>query len=179
MPKQTTAEAFNAFANKLQRFISSGGEEPKRAPLPRSEQERIHDALSEQKKAVISRYRLFLNADASVAADQAELLAAYNLFKAAQEANAAHATESTHLDGVPLVSPLTKNDRYTIGGDFIYLQLWLYHEKQAADYIPLLKPQPEGSESYTLTFVPARHYHPTYDDKEKADVIRACYYAGK
>ena len=176
-PNQSAAEAFGAFAQKLQRFISAGGERPATASHPRTAQEALNQALSEQKKAVITRYKSFLSPDQAIAKDQTELVAAYELFKAVQEANATHGTEATHLDGVPLVSPLSKADRYTIGGDFVYLQCWLCYERGITDYTPELCAHTD--EVWRLQFVPARHHHPTREDNDKAAVIRSCFYPGR
>ncbi|MCR5725638.1 MAG: hypothetical protein K6G80_11190 [Treponema sp.] len=177
--KQTAAEAFGAFADKLQRFISAGGESPKAPARPRTAQESLNAALSDQKKAVITRYKAFLTPDAAVAKDEAELVAAYELYKSVQEANAEHATSETSLDGIPLKSPLSHADRYTLGGDFIYLQCWLQHEKGCTDYVPELQPQNEGTDSWRLTFVPARHHRITSSDKEKLDTICECFYPAR
>ena len=176
--KQTAAQAFNAFAQKFQRFIAAGGDAPDVKKTP-TEQDAINGALNAKRRAVIERYKGFLTPDAAVSADQAELKAAYALFKAVQAANAEHATEQTRLDGIPLVSPLVHADRYTIGGDFIYLQTWLCYEQHVSDYVPELQPQPTGENSYKLVFVPARHHHVTFEEKEKQDAITSCFYSEK
>lgn len=175
--RQTTAQAFDAFAEKFQRFIAAGGDEPTNVAKPAPSQEALNVALREQQKAVITRYKGFVTPDAAVARDEAELLAAYRLFKAVQQADAEHTTEQTHLESFVIASPLVHADRYTIGGDFIYLQCWLAHEKGCKDYVPELQPQPTGADSYRLVFVPARHHHITYNDKEKQDIIRNCFYS--
>ena len=175
--KQTAAQAFDAFAQKFQRFIAAGGDAPdvKKAS---TEQDTINGAMNAKRRAVIERYKSFLTPDAAIDADQNELKAAYALFKAVQAANAEHATDETRLDGIPLLSPLVHADRYTIGGDFVYLQAWFCYEQHISDYVPELQPQPTGENSYKLVFVPARHHHVTYDDKEKLDAIRSCFYSG-
>lgn len=176
--KQTAAQAFDAFAQKLQRFISAGGESPS-SKKPVTEQEVINTALSAKKKAVIDRYKSFMTPDASVSADQVELKAAYDIFKGVQGINTQHATKDTFLQAADIASPLIHSDRYTIGGDFVYLQSWLFFEQGCKDYIPELQPQPTGDNSYKLAFVPARHHHVTYEEREKQEIIRACFYPEK
>ena len=57
--KQTAAQAFDAFAQKFQRFIAAGGDTPN-VRKAATEQDTINTALNAKKRAVIERYKLFL-----------------------------------------------------------------------------------------------------------------------
>lgn len=190
--KQTAAEAFDAFAQKLNRFISVHGDEEPVLNRPKTEselnQERIKQHEAQFKKDTIEHYKRFMNPfgtlgttssqAAEIAADQKNLLAAYNLHKGLQELNKKFGTNETNIQNAELVCPVAQKDRYTLGGEFVYLQCWLLFEQDIKDYVPVLT-APGNSDGYILQFVPKRLHRHDFKEKEIVEIVRMCFYPGK
>lgn len=143
------------------------------------------DAGERHKKSVIETYKKFLApfqvfGKSSAIADQLErdkenLVAAYNLYTAVHEINRQHGTTETYIKSPVIETPLTKRDRYTQGGEFIYLQCWFMFEHKKAELVPQIEYN-EKSETWRLTFVPHGRRHVTGSDMEVESIIQECFY---
>lgn len=182
-----SAQAFDAFAKKLQRFSS---EPTSKMPSFRSNANKIYKHNIEEneqhhKKDIIGMYKKFLSpfeifGDNSHIAvdinhDKENLLAAYKLHSALQEINAQFATEETFFISPLIETPLAKRERYTIGGEFIYLQCWLIFENNVTDFMPQLVS--EDRDTWSLQFVPKSRFHFPPREHETAKIISECFYS--
>jgi len=179
------ARAFDAFTKKFNRFktIHQGEATPKPVKEKSPEilsQERINQMEEQFRLEIIEHYRRFMNPfgtlgaksnqAAEIASDEENLFAAYNLFKGIQDLNENSGTEKTRITKFEISSNIASKERYLSGGEFIYLQCWLFYEKNVTDFIAQL----EGN----LHFVPARFFKLNYQQKEICSIIRECFYPG-
>lgn len=182
-----SASAFDAFAQKLKRFDSSSPAMP--APTFKNKsaiyQKKIHENEDTYKKEVIGAYKKFLSPyetfgknsgeAAEIEKDRDSLLAAYNLYKSVQETNAKCGNDFTFIKSVVIETPLTRKDRYTIGGEFIYLQCWLKFENNISDFVPELV---AVNGTWILRFVPESRFRFSFKENETAETILECFYPG-
>ncbi len=177
----------NSLQKKMTAFTAAN---PNGSPAKTVSQDEIRqgkiDSYEEAfKLAVAGNYRKYrfpyktLGANSSAAdaltCDEERLFAAYNLFKAVQDANREFGKYETKITGDIITTPLTLMEQYTTGDEFVYLQAWLYFEKKARDFIPYMFLQPDGT-TYVLRFYSAAEFHWNYKAKEVMSVIRACFY---
>lgn len=181
-----SASAFDAFAQKLKRFNSSTTATP---PTFKSQttvyQKKIRENEEAYKKSIIGAYKKFLSPyetfgknsgqAAEIDSDKESLVAAYNLYKAVQELNAKYGIENTFLKSVAIETPLTGKDRYTLGGEFIYLQCWLMFENKITDYVPELV---KSKDTWILRFVQEERFRFSFKENETAETILKCFYPG-
>lgn len=182
-----SAQAFDAFAKKLQRFSS---EPTSKTPSFKSNTNKIYKRNIEEneqnrKKDIIATYKKFLSpfeilgnnsqTATDINRDKENLLAAYKLHSALQEINAQFATEETFFISPLIETPLTKRDRYTMGSEFIYLQCWLVFENGVTDFIPQLVS--EDKKTWSLQFVPKARFRFPPKEHETAKIISECFYS--
>ncbi|MBQ9237878.1 MAG: hypothetical protein IJ191_00960 [Treponema sp.] len=187
---ETSAHAFDVFAQKLTRFIAATDEGD--ISLQRSD-ERYRQLLQEReqqlKKTVITTYKKFLSPyevfgkesrqAAEIVKDETELLTAYHLFSEIQEVNERRATKDTFLVTPVIETPLAERDRYTVGGEFLYLQCWLFYQNGCTAYIPTLKTEVAAADKRrAMHFVPAARYRQSHQEKEIISIIKNCFYPG-
>lgn len=181
-----SASAFNAFAQKLKRFDASTTATPPTFKSPsKVYQAKIRENEDAYKKSIIGAYKKFLSPyetfgknsgqAAEIDSDRESLLAAYNLYKSVQELNAKSGNNSTFIKSVVIETPLTGKDRYTIGGEFIYLQCWLKFENRINDFVPEIVPV---NDTWILRFVPEERFRFSGKEKETAETILQCFYPG-
>ncbi len=167
-----------AFSERFARFVKAT---PDATPAVQPGAERIiEERIHEQDAAFIhsvqkkyAEYQSPLSAE--TARDEALLLSAYTLFCAIKEAEAVCEDDGTHLVSQGILSPLCKNERYTSGGDFVYLQCWLLLEQKKTDYVPQFAKDAAGRT--TLRFVPAKHAHHTLSEQETLGTIQRLFYS--
>lgn len=178
--------AVSALTDKLSRFKDANPNAEPERPMRADEirQKKVDYYEEEFKLAVAGNYRKYrfpyktLGSSSSIAdaiiKDEERLFAAYNLFKAVQEANKSFSKYETFIVDNVITTPLTSMEQYTTGDEFAYLQSWLYFEKKARDYIPFMNVNPDGS--YTLKFALAAEYRWNHKDKEVLAVVRQNFY---
>lgn len=181
------SEAFSSFSKKLKRFEQSSSQE--RTVTPARDallQTQIRESGERFKIGVVSTYRIFRapfealgqNSDraASIDRDQQALLKAYNLYKSVIDIDRENQDEenSTHIGSVQIVSPLAQKASYTDGGQFIYLEAWLYFEQNCREYIPVFM-EVEGKNQ--LVFKAAGSFDFNPHDKEIFRLIEAEFYS--
>ena len=119
--------------------------------------------------------------------DERSLLKAYNLFSGAMNLNEngedgksagseGAGTETTFISRIEILSPLTQKSAYTTGGQFIYLMMWLYFEKNCREYMPVLAEKENG---WSLGFVHAKNYSFENHDREIFEIVRQEFYEGE
>lgn len=185
----TLGQAVTDFEDKFRRFRMGGGKEADpmgKAARPSSEADPLPES-ERHKKSVIETYKKFISpfqvfGRNSAIADQLErdkesLVAAYNLHKGLQELNGQYGSEDSYIKSAVIETPLTRRERYTEGGEFIYLQCWFMYEHRP-EFVPQLE-RPEKGRGWVLSFVPPSRRRATGSDLEVEAVIQECFYPGQ
>lgn len=180
----TLGQAVSDFEDKFRRFRKSGGKDPQFLEGKTKEADFILPEKERYKKSVIETYKKFISpfqvfGKSSAIADQLErdkenLVSAYNLYHAVHEVNQKMGSPETYIKSPVIESPLTKRERYTTGGEFIYLQCWFMYEHKA-ELVPQLEYN-EKTDNWKLTFVPKKRLHATTSDLEIDSIIQECFY---
>lgn len=189
-----SAQAFDAFAKKLRRFNeATDAPEPVFKSKNANTQINIKESDEKHKKEIIDTYKKFLSpyetyGKKSAIADEIErdkknLLVAYNLYKALQGVNEQFANDETFLEATEIVSPLVNRERYTFGGEFIYLQCWLKFENGISDYMPVIWAEENAQDSYApkkhkLRFINPRNLRLSFREREISEIVAECFYPG-
>lgn len=185
----TAAEAFGAFAKKF--LKSSQYNDQSKVNIVYEDdiiQNKINAKEEDYRTLIISSYSKYLNPyrvlgkNSSMAQaidnDEKNLLKAYKLFKAVQEANTSIGDINTFVNIPNIHSPLTERQCYTEGGEFIYLQCWLMFSQNIKDFIPELVAVQENFQTrYVLQFSLTKNYGWSFQDKEVLATIQSAYKA--
>ncbi len=178
-------KSVSAFSKKMERFMAANPEGKPSHTLSADEirQKKIDYHEQDYRASVAEAYKKYKfpyktlgetpEADA-INGEEQHLLAAYNLFKAVQEANRQFSVQGTYIRDNVVSCALCDMEQYTLGDNFIYLQCWLYFEQKAKDFFPFMSVNPDAS--YTLKFAPLKDYRFNYKDKEVFAIIKQCYY---
>lgn len=181
------SEAVRKLTEKLRRFRAAEQNGVRIEPVCKETllQQRINEAETAAKKRTADMYRGYLapvetfGADSirAVAAqrDTEAVLKAYTLYKAVMEDAKTLSDDTTYLSHIEIETPLTKNDAYTIGGMFIYLQLWLIFEQCVEDFIPIIVPEKGGR--YHLAFESLKSHYFTSAEKELMAAVQKVFYS--
>ena len=191
-------ESLSAFSEKLKRFNDAGKTDRTVKPAENQQlQRQIRDREERLKSTVIATYKNYKApfeamgqlSDRAKAMDQDErsLFKAYNLFSGAMNlnengedgksaGNEGADTETTFISRIEILSPLTQKSAYTTGGQFIYLMMWLYFEKNCREYMPVLAEKENG---WSLGFVHAKNYSFENHDREIFEIVRQEFYEGE
>ena len=187
--KNGISDAVRKLTDKLRRFKNSEPDGVRIEPVRKDSflQQRINENEAAAKKKTVETYHGYMapmdvfGADsyraAAAAKDTEYIFKAYTIYKSVMEAAKNNADENTRLSHIEIETPLTKNEAYTVGGMFIYLQLWLILEQCVEDYIPILVPEKGGR--YHLAFESLQSHYFTAEEKEIMSVVRKTYYAGR
>ena len=180
------SDAVRKLTEKLRRFRNAEPESVRIEPIHKDSvlQQRINENETAARKKSVEIYHGFMapmdvfGVDsyraASAARDTEAVFKAYSLYKSVMDASKAHSDENTRLSHIEVETPLTKNEAYTIGGMFIYLQLWLMFEQCVDDYIPIIVPE-KGSR-YHLSFESLKSHYFTSEEKEIMAAVKSAYY---
>lgn len=181
------SEALSTLTDTLRRFTQSGA---KSVHIPLSpERERdiaIGTLIMERDEAfsleVAAKYAQYrepfktLGEDSIVARriayDERLLLAAYNLFKSAKQAEDEIGKGITFLRDTNITSPLAARSEYTSGEEFVYLRAYLMFEQLVTDYVPQFETEKSG---FVLTFVLPSAVRETFKTRETLAAIKASY----
>ena len=184
--KNGISDAVRKLTEKLRRFKNAEPESVRIEPVRKESvlQQRINENEAAAKKKTVEIYHGFMapmdvfGVDsyraASAARDTEAMLKAYSLYKSVMDAAKTHSDDNTRLSHIEIETPLTKNDAYTVGGMFIYLQLWLMFEQCVDDYIPIIV-QEKGSR-YHLSFDSLKTHYFTAEEKEIMAAVKEVYY---
>lgn len=182
---QQINDALSSLSDRIRRFTQSGGKSP--APSPEKKRdEYINTLIMERDEAfqlqVAAKYAQYrapfktLGEDSiaarRIAADERLILAAYNLFKAAKQAEDEIGKGATFLKDTNITSPLSGRSEYTSGEEFVYLRAYLKFEQLVADYAPQFEMSKDG---YILTFVHPSQIRETFKTREILQAIKASY----
>lgn len=179
-------DALAALSQRLVRFRQSGAKEPLPSSL-KQQDSYINTLIMERNEAfsveVASKYAQYkepfktLGEDSiaarRIAADERHLLAAYNLFKTAKQAEEEIGKGITYLKDTNITSPLSARAEYTTGEEFVYLRAYLMFEQLVTDYVPQFEPCQDGS--FILTFVKPSAVRETYKTRETLAAIKTAY----
>lgn len=181
--KYSRTKVITDFTKKIKRFKKYGGVEPdflnheekKETPKPELSKEQLEKIAKETFKKFISPYEVFGKGSAianQLEKDKANIVSAYNLHKSITELNQKSENQDTFVRNFTIDTPLTKRDRYTLGEDFIYLQLWfiIFHCKNNPDFIPILEKE-EKINSWKLYFIQKEFFHPNPKELEIQEII--------
>lgn len=180
-------EAVRRLTEKLRRFKNS---EPEgiRTQTVRKEsiiQEKIKETEEKERKKTVEMYRGFMDPDQSFGPDSQRALSAhrdteavlkaYELFKAVMEVARPLSDDQVHLSHIEIETDLSKNEAYTRGGMFIFLQLWLILEQCVEDYIPVM--EQEKGNRYHLSFESLQSHYFTSSEKELMAAVKEAFYS--
>ncbi len=188
--KRQVAQAFRNFSSIFTR--STQAQDDSALNIDRDDellQKKINSREQEYMRAILSSYAKYMNPyralgknsreAAVISGDEDNLLRAYNLFKAVNEANRKIGDSETFINIGFVESPLTSKQAYTSGGEFIYLQCWLIYEQGARDFIPVIE---EVEERMVITnrlrFVPLRTFSFSFQDREVIRAVEEAYHPG-
>ena len=182
---QKLTDAINSFSKKLNRFKKSGKTD--RVTTPTADQrlqQQIRESGERFKMSVVQTYKIYrspfeaLGKDSSRAQsidrDEQLLLKAYELYAGIQELAKEKSDEQTFVSQVVIKSPLSQKASYTDGGQFIYLMMWLYFEKNCQAYMPFFE---EAGESGRLNFCPAGKFEFDNHDREIFELVKTEFYS--
>lgn len=176
------------FSEKFERFNKASTDGKNIIQSEQSAETRLETLMAEKdfafKKTVVSTYRKYrfprkalgensLEA-VQIEKDQQNLLCAYNLFKSLEELNAKNSDSETFVKS-EIVTPLTRNEKYTLGDDFIYLACYLNFELKKADYVPYFERNADGS--FALKFNKAEDARFSALQKDIRLIVKYVFYA--
>lgn len=181
------SEAISKLTEKLRRFRAAEPEGVRLESVRKETllQQRINENDAAAKKRTAEMYRGYMApaeafGDDSVRAafaqkDTEAIFKAYTLYKSVMEVAKAQSDDATHLSHIEIETPITKNEAYTTGGMFIYLQLWLIFEQCVEDYIPIIVPEKSGH--YHLAFESLQSHYFTSAEKELMAAVKKAFYS--
>lgn len=190
-PSLRMPDALSNLRERLMRFTQSGAPPPPPDLTPERRRDAYigtlimerDEAFSEKVANKYAQYRepfKTLGEDSIVARriayDERLLLAAYNLFKAAEVAEDEIGKGITFLRDTDITTPLSTRSEYTTGEDFVYLRAYLMFEQLVTDYVPQFEAVKEG---YVLTFVRPSAVRETFRTREIIAAIKASYKSDK
>ncbi|MCR5218386.1 hypothetical protein [Treponema sp.] len=170
-------EAMEKFSRKMESFKKS---DDKKNPLPESAdqklQKRINLTEEERLAAIKNEYENFKNPlSREIESDEEALLKAYELFTALNELKKSFEGQGASLKSCQIDCSLCHKSEYTkpACSKFIFLQCWLYFEKNIRDYIPVIEENKNGS--HDIAFADAEDFHFYSREKEIWESIAALY----
>lgn len=184
--KGTLGQAVSNFESKFKKFLAAGEKEIK-PPLSKSSGDYISipDKENKFRQSVIDEYKKFLTpyqvfGKNSAIADQLEkdkdnLVSLYNFYLSLHEINNQYSEKGIYIKNPIIESPLLKRERYTNGGQFIYLQCWFIYEHKNHIFIPQLE-QNEKTGKWSISFTDENLLHITGNDMEIRYIIQECFY---
>ena len=189
-------ESLSAFSEKLKRFNDAGKTDRTVKPAENQQlQRQIRDREERLKSTVIATYKNYKApfeamgqlSDRAKSMDQDErsLLKAYNLFSGTMNLNEngedgksagseGAGTETTFISRIEILTPLTQKSAYTTGGQFIYLMMWLYFEKNCREYFPYFSEREKGWE---LCFKSPANFLFEGREKEVFEIVKSEFYS--
>ncbi|MCR4940515.1 MAG: hypothetical protein K5930_10490 [Treponemataceae bacterium] len=179
-------EAVRKLTEKLRRFKNSEPEGIRTEPLRKESiiQQKIKETEESMRKKTAGIYRGYMSPldtfgpdsqrASAVLRDTDELLKAYKLYKAVMEASKPLSDNDVYLSHIEIETPLSKNESYTTGGMFIYLQLWLIFEQCVEDYIPVMVQEQGGR--YHLSFESLQSHYFSSQEKELLASVKNTFY---
>ena len=180
-------DAILAFSDKLKRFSGfSEGNFKKNLSEDQILEEKIRHSAQVFRDNVVNTYRIYKSPfaalgknssqAASIEADEQALFEAYTLFAGAMELNkkSGEKNSGTHISKVEISSPLTQKASYTSGGQFIWLFLWLYFEKNCREYFPYFCEREKGWE---LCFKSSANFLLEGREKEVFEIVKCEFYS--
>ncbi len=183
--KMTAQKAFSEFAKRFARSSQSTDDSKVRIvhentliqqKINALEEDFVAEAISSYNKYV-NPFRTFGKTSRTAEAidnDEKDLLCAYNLFKAVNDANNSIGNNQTFIKIDSVHSPLVNREIYTLGGEFIYLQCWLRYCKQITDFVPILKSTEKNLETiWTLHFVSPKKVSWSFQEQEIIAVLES------
>ncbi len=182
------SDAVSNFSNKMERFFQAypGADLERRTSPDSVAQKKLAQADFAFKKSVAETYKKYrfpyktLGEDSVEAGiishDEDQLLAAYNLFKAVTEANEKSSTGETFLKP-QIITSLSSQDQYTVGENFIYLQVWLYFEQKAKDFCPSFESSADGN--FKIIFTPVKNFKRNHRESEIFATLASVFYPGE
>ena len=180
------SEALRRLSEKLRRFKNSQPEGIRAEPVRKETiiQQKIKETEEKEQKKTAEIYRGYMAPDeafgpdsqraAAVRRDTSSILKAYNLFKAVMDASRPLSDDAVHLSHIEIETPLTKNESYTTGGMFVYLQLWLVFEQCVEDYIPVMEQEKGGR--FHLSFEGLQSHYFSSSEKELLAAVKNAFY---
>ena len=183
--EQKLTDAINSFSQKFSRFKKSGKTERVTEPTPdRRLQQQIRESGERFKMSVVQTYKIYrspfeaLGKDStraqSIDRDEQLLLKAWELYAGMLDFAKEKSDEQTFVSRVEVKSPLAQKASYTDGGQFIYLMMWLYFEKNCQTYMPFFE---EDGESVRLNFCPAEKFEFDNHDREIFELVKTEFYS--
>ena len=181
--RQGVAQAFSEFAAKLKRYSQQEGEvspaPTQTAPSPVLQQT-IDEREAAFRASVLGAYARYKNPSKDIALDMQNLLKAYNLFKAVQEAGNPTGDggelDGTHLSYAEYTSPLCRNSNYTKGASFIYLIASFMYEQNVSDYVPVFVKSLKTPSYDVLSFIPAQEAEFSMEQRQVLSIIKEEFY---
>lgn len=182
---QKLTDAINLFSKKFSRFKKSGKTDRVTEPTAGQRlQQQIRESGERFKMSVVQTYKIYrspfeaLGKDSSRAQsidrDEQLLLKAYELYAGIQDLAKEKSDEQTFVSQVEIKSPLAQKASYTDGGQFIYLMMWLYFEKNCQAYMPFFE---EAGEAERLNFCPAGNFEFDNHDREIFELVKTEFYS--
>jgi len=187
--KNNISDAVRKLTEKLRRFKDAEPDGVRIEQVRKDSvlQRRINESEAAARKKTAETYHGYMapmdvfGADsvraAAITKDTEYVFKAYTLYKSVMEAAIPLSDDATRLSHLEVETPLTKNESYTIGGMFIYLQMWLMFEQCVEDFIPVIVQEKGGR--YHLAFESLQSHYFTAEEKEIMSVVKKTYYAGK
>lgn len=183
------SDAISRFSRKFARFMKAPEDERAIRAEARDSvaEERIKDADDAFVSEVARKYSQYkfpyktFGEDSVVAkkidGDERALEAAWNLFKAADDAREKFCDDKTFFKDSGIVTPLAQKLEYTKGDDFVYLRCWLELERKVEDFAPQFESR--ADKSIVLRFVPAAAARLGRKQKAMAAAIKAIFGASE
>lgn len=180
-------DAISAFSDKLKR-ISGFSDAVLKKDISEDEilEEKIRHSALALRSNVVNTYRIYKSPfaalgknsgrAASIEEDEQALFEAYSLFAGAMELNKKNEGKNaaTYISRVEIASPLAKKACYTVGGQFIWLFLWLYFEKNCRDYFPYFC---EREKNWELCFKKSANFLFEGHEKEVFEIVKREFYS--
>lgn len=180
---ESISDVFNNFAKSLSRFTKSGNDLPKRKTEDDYLQDKINAGEAGRKQAISKTYKIYKDPFGTLGKtsdraraiydDEQNLLKAYNLFKAVNDACLSKSDKDTFVSSFEIESPLAKKTSYIMNGNFIYLICWLMFEENIGDFVPVLE---EKNNSYKLRFYSSENYRFENNDSEIIRMVKEIFY---
>lgn len=168
------SNVFLKFSEKLERFRKAGEKDRKFVKDISKDallQEMINESEEEKKNKILNTYSSFrLPYSKSIEEDENSLLTCYSLFKSVSELNKSAGNQISYVKAMEFESPLVHKDFYFSGDKFIYLQSWLYFEKNITDFMPVISAEASGK--IRLDFVDFELRNFTAEERLVFEVIK-------
>lgn len=176
---RTGLEAFSYFREKMSRFVASGAELPRKEKNPLQRRIIENDEAHEEK--ILRSYEVYRSPNENeTSSDEANLLAAFSLFKGIKELNdnllknnpSLPRTECPAVKEIRITTGLAKKERYKSGEDLYFLRTWFYFEEGEKDFVPVV-------ENGFLTFAEREDFSFSPEEKEILRIIKNNFYQGR